>query len=58
MTGEILLTPTEAADLMGISVDELATWRTTGQGPEWGQWKGTVRYATTDVRAWLTRNEK
>ena len=58
MTGEILLTPTEAADLMGIGVEELATLRTTGHGPEWGQWKGTVRYAASDVRAWLTRNEK
>jgi len=58
MTGEILLTPTEAADLMGITVEELATWRTTGQGPAWGQWKGTVRYAATDVRDWLDQQQQ
>ncbi len=57
MTGEVLLTPAEAAALLGISTDDLATLRADGQGPEWGQWKGTVRYAASDVRAWLDQHQ-
>lgn len=53
MSGQTLLTPLEAASLMGVSVDDLAVMREKGTGPEWGQWKGTIRYEARDVQAWI-----
>lgn len=53
MSGKTLLTPIEAAALMGISVDDLAVMRANDDGPEWGRWKGTIRFAARDVGAWI-----
>lgn len=53
MAGQTLLTPAEAAVLMGVNAEDLAAMRATGDGPAWGQWKGTIRYETRDVQAWM-----
>jgi len=48
-----LLTRAEAAEHLGISVERLDALRTSGGGPEWGQWKGTIRYAVDELDEWL-----
>lgn len=48
-----LLTRDEAAEHLGITVDELDQLRKTGTGPEWGQWLHTIRYDVYELDAWL-----
>lgn len=48
-----LLTRDEAAAHLGITVHELDQLRRTGQGPEWGQWRGTIRYDIDELDVWL-----
>jgi transposase len=62
---KISFTETEAAELVGLSVDTLRSWRsrsrTTGHliGPRWTQLGGRagtgrlVRYRLADLEAWL-----
>lgn len=47
-----LLTRSEAAKHLQISVDELDELRRSGRGPEWGQWQGTIRYAVAELNTW------
>ena len=48
-----LLTREEAAEHLGISVRELDQLRSTGAGPEWGQWLNTIRYDVYELNVWL-----
>lgn len=48
-----LLTRTEAAAHLAISVQRLDALRAAGGGPEWGQWHGTIRYSVDELDAWL-----
>jgi predicted DNA-binding transcriptional regulator AlpA len=48
-----LITPHEAAQRLGVSVDELDAMRTAGTGPvAFALTRRVVRYAPADVTAW------
>ena len=51
-----LLTTQEVVDLLGVSLDTLAQWRTRKQGPAYIKHKGFVRYTRVDIDAWLDAN--
>lgn len=50
-----LLKPIEVAQLIGVKVQTLASWRCTGRYPElkWYQFGRKVMYSTDDVLNWL-----
>jgi hypothetical protein len=50
---ERLLTPAEAARLMGISINTLAWWRRVGKGPKFHRVGRHARYAPSDLRAFV-----
>lgn len=53
---EQLLTAHEAAELLGLDVDELARLRAQGAGPEWGELtRRHIRYDRREVEAYLAR---
>lgn len=53
-TGELLLTPGEAAGRLRVSVRTLERWRAHGTGPPYVVVGGrSVRYARSDLAAWI-----
>lgn len=54
LTPEALMTPQQAAQVLGLSVKTLATWRSTGRHAlPFIRCGGRVRYRRSDVNAWL-----
>jgi excisionase family DNA binding protein len=52
-----LLTPDEAAELLGVEVQTLAVWRTTGRyGLPFVTVGRSVRYKAADIEKWIERN--
>ena len=50
-----LLTPEQAAQLLGLSVKTLATWRSTGRHAlPFIRCGARIRYQRTELVAWLT----
>lgn len=57
VTGRPLMSEAQLADLLGLTVDTLASWRKSGHGPTHlliG--RGTVRYRPDDVELWLAEH--
>jgi predicted DNA-binding transcriptional regulator AlpA len=53
----VLLSPKEVHLLTGISVAQLELWRLKGNGgPRFSKIGRLVKYARTDVRAWLAEH--
>lgn len=52
-TLEQLLDEKELAQLIRVSVPTLRYWRSTGQGPRFRKVGQMVRYAPSDINAWL-----
>lgn len=50
---EKLLTPHEAARLLGVSINTLAWWRRVRRGPQFVRVGRHARYAPADLRAFL-----
>ncbi len=51
---EKLLTPGEAAELIGVSRETLRHWRHTGYGPPLSKPKGRkIRYPEGPLQAWI-----
>ena len=50
---ERLVAPEDLAELLSVSVGQLAQMRYLGSGPEYVKVGTRVRYSLTDVRAWL-----
>ena len=48
-----LLTTTQAANHLDITVDELNELRRTNTGPDWVQFGRTIRYIEDDLNWWL-----
>jgi hypothetical protein len=48
-----LFTPSEVAEILGVSVGTLANWRVYGTGPKFLRVNGGVRYAKTDLLRFL-----
>lgn len=53
---EELLTPAEAAALLGVSVRTLEDWRYRRTGPPWVRLGGQARYEPSELRRHLDRN--
>ena len=57
-----LLTPPQAAAILGIKVDTLTTWRWAGTGPVYhrigGARKGAIRYAAADLESYINASRK
>ena len=54
---EPLLSPREAADLLGVKVGTLAAWRYRQEGPPWLKVGGAVRYDRPVLEQWAGRNQ-
>jgi excisionase family DNA binding protein len=55
MEMEILISPEEAAKVLGISVGTLAVWRSTGRYPlAYIKVGGLVRYRPDDISTFIT----
>lgn len=52
-----LLTPGEVNQLYGISVATLATWRSSGLGPDYIKAEGNVFYKNSQIAKWLDKCE-
>ncbi|MCF4123653.1 helix-turn-helix domain-containing protein [Antribacter sp. KLBMP9083] len=53
-----LLTPEDLGAYLGIPVSTLRDWRTSGKGP-CGTWVGKhLRYAVSDIQAWLAQQRE
>lgn len=51
-----MLTETEAAQQLGVSLRTLQRYRVAGTGPEWSRLgPRRIRYAKPDLAAWLRR---
>ena len=48
-----MLTPTDVAELLGVTVQTLANWRVKKVGPPWIKLVGAVRYDESDLRDWI-----
>lgn len=54
-----MYSPKELAQLLGVSVDTLAKWRTAGEGPPWTRvGPKVIRYNAKDVEAYLASREE
>ena len=53
-----LLTPSQAADWMGLKTATLRDWRRTGTGPKWISInRKTIRYRLADLVAFAVQRE-
>jgi hypothetical protein len=52
-TPEILLTPDQVAERLGLSVQTLAIWRLRAFGPRWLKISSRVRYRERDLEEFL-----
>ena len=53
-----LLSPTEAAAFLGVSVPALAKWRVNGKGPRYHRLSTrTIRYAFSDLEAFTGQSK-
>ena len=55
---ERLLTATEAAAHLGLTVDKLASLRHRDLGPGWVQLGRIIRYIPDDLNGWLEQPER
>ena len=55
---EPLLSIDELADYLHVPVTTIRDWRTDGKGPCAVKVGGRVRFATSDVLAWLARQRE
>ena len=52
----ITLSSRETADLIGVEITTLATWRSAGKGPKYQKFNGRIRYCRDVVLAWIRDN--
>ncbi|SDN46694.1 helix-turn-helix domain-containing protein [Pseudomonas jinjuensis] len=59
LTPEALLTPEQAAQVLGLSVKTLATWRSTGRYTlPFIRCGSRIRYQRADLDAWLADRQR
>jgi predicted DNA-binding transcriptional regulator AlpA len=49
----LVLTESETAQQLGISISGLRTWRNSGSGPRYVRLGRLIRYLARDVQSWL-----
>jgi predicted DNA-binding transcriptional regulator AlpA len=49
-----LWSPREVSELIGVSTGTLRSWRERLDGPQWLKAGKLIRYAPSDVEAWLS----
>ncbi len=53
-----LLTPEEAAEMLGVKPGTLSAWRTNGnRGPDYTKIGDCVRYIYTDILSYIEKNK-
>ena len=55
---EALLTPTQAAQVLGVGKQTLAKWRCYGDGPKFIHVGRLCRYRPQDLREWIEQNQR
>ncbi len=55
---ERLVAPEDLAELLSVTTGQLAQMRYLGTGPEYVKVGTRVRYALSDVRAWLNQQRR
>jgi hypothetical protein len=53
-----LVTPKQAAEILGRSVNTLKRWRYEGIGPEWIELEGRVSYDVKVLLAYIEKNTR
>lgn len=53
-----LVTPKQAAEILGRSVNTLKRWRYEGVGPEWIELEGRVSYDVKVLLAYIEKNTR
>jgi hypothetical protein len=51
---EPLLVAAQVTAIVGVNVETLALWRSTGRGPRFGRKGAPVRYRRADVERWIS----
>ncbi len=54
---ETLIEEKELAETLQVSLGTLRTWRSDGKGPRFHRIGQMIRYAPSDVKAWLTSRQ-
>ena len=57
-TSDRLLTETQAADFLSVTIRALQAWRQRGGGPRFAKIGRLVRYRMADLTAWLDANTR
>jgi len=55
---EALLTPAQAAEVLGVQIQTLAKWRCYGDGPKFIHVGRLCRYRPKDLREWIEENQR
>lgn len=51
---QTMITPKELADFLGVPIKTVYEWNSTGAGPRYSRFGRHVRYAESDVTAWMS----
>jgi len=54
---DVYLTPEQAANLLGVSLDTMNGWRSKGKGPPYIKAEGTIRYTRQDIETYMQENK-
>lgn len=54
---ETLIEEKDLAEALQVSLGTLRTWRTDGKGPRFHRIGQMIRYAPSDVKAWLSSRQ-
>jgi excisionase family DNA binding protein len=57
MVEDVLLTPVEAARILGVKRQTLSVWRLNGRGPRFVRVGRLIRYRRGTIEKWLEGNE-
>lgn len=56
---DVVLTPEQAAEVLGVSTRTLSNWRSAGIGPKWFRLADRlIRYRRSELHAWLREQER
>ena len=53
-----MMTTKQVADLLGIPVQTVRTWRQTGRGPRYHKFEGSIRYSREVILDYINNTER